>query len=63
MDTLYPTEILQIRQIIEHSKCEEEIFLLDSSQAAKDIMNYLQKKGWREPQIIDLETTHKGEFY
>lgn len=35
---------LQIEQIIERARCQEEMFLIDSKTAASNILQYLQKE-------------------
>jgi predicted GTPase len=35
---------IQIEQIIERSRHQEEMFLIDSKTAASDILDYLQKE-------------------
>lgn len=44
---------LQIEQIIERSRYQDEMFLVDSKTAAADILNFLQKENLIQLQAAD----------
>jgi uncharacterized protein YdaT len=63
MQTLYPAEIKEIQQIIERSRCHEELFLLDTNTAAVNIMQYLTKEGLLTGKVIPLKLSDAKEVY
>lgn len=52
-----PEQLQVIIEIIEVSKCGEELFFTDSMKAAKDIMKFIDNEGYRmQSKVIQLET-------